>query len=104
MPYFVGCAVFGGSFLCHIYFNNYFIVVWLLYVILPLLDYLMPVDHYNYPAERVRIMEKDNRFLVPLYSAWAIDFILLYWMLYSISNGTLGTNTTTFLLYLACTA
>ena len=78
--------------------------MWLLYVVLPVFDYLMPVDHYNYPEERVRIMEKDKRFLIPLYSAWAFDFLLWYWMLYNISAGTLGTNTTTFVLYLACTA
>jgi alkane 1-monooxygenase len=41
---------------------------------------------------------------VPLYSAWAFDFILLYWMLYNISTGALGTSTYTLLLYLACTA
>jgi len=56
-------------------------------VALPLLDYLLPVDHHNYSEERVRIMEKDWRFLVPLYASWAMDFMLLYWILYEIGTG-----------------
>lgn len=104
LPYFLGCLIFTTGLLCHYFLNNYFIVVWLLYVILPLLDYLLPIDHYNYPEGRVRIMEKDKRFLVPLYTCWAMDFALLFWILHEISAGHLGTNTRTFILYALCAA
>lgn len=52
----------------------------------------MPVDHYNLPEGRVRLLEKDKRFLLPLYTVWCMDFIMLFWMLYDISVGKIGTN------------
>lgn len=104
MPYFVGCLIFTAGLISHYFLNNYFTVVWALYVILPLLDYLLPVDHFNYSENRARIMEKDKRFLAPLYVSWAFDFYLLYWILYEISTGHLGTNNRTFILYILCAA
>jgi hypothetical protein len=73
-------------------YQNIFIMIWLLYVAIPWIDYIMPVDHYNLPEGRVRLLEKDKRFLVPLYTVWVMDFALLYWILYDVSVGKVGTN------------
>ena len=63
----------------------------------PWIDYLTPVDHTNLPENRVRIYEKDKRFLIPLYSFWTIDFLFFYWILYDVHCGKIGTNNFSFL-------
>jgi hypothetical protein len=68
-----------------VYFNNFFIIVWIPFVLLPIIDFLLPVDHSNIPEERVRLMEKDKRFLIPLYTIWVMDLVLLYWNIYRIT-------------------
>lgn len=60
-------------------------MVWIPFVVLPIIDFLLPVDHSNVPEERVRLMEKDKRFLIPLYTIWAMDLLILYWNIYRIT-------------------
>ena len=77
-------VVVGLAVVCEVALNNWFLLVWIVYVILPILDYLVPLDHTNIAAERKRIVEKDSKFLAPLYIYWAMDFAILYWVLYRI--------------------
>jgi len=73
-----------------VYFGNFFVIVWIPYVLFPILDYLLPVDHTNVPENRVRILEKDKRFLIPLYLLWVMDFGIIFWVLHKISNNEVG--------------
>ncbi|TNV78363.1 hypothetical protein FGO68_gene1002 [Halteria grandinella] len=82
--------------------GNFFTIIWLLYVFLPLLDYLLPVDHYNLSEARVRIFEKDWRFLIPLYATFFMDIAFLFYMLWGISNGRFGNTTFEFMIYAIC--
>ena len=79
-------------------------MIWLMYVVLPLIDYIVPIDHSNVPPERVKLLEKDKRFLIPLYAVWVLDFAVYIWLLYGISNGTLGYTTGKFMLFAFCGA
>jgi alkane 1-monooxygenase len=79
-------------------------MVWVAFVLLPLVDYLMPISHFNIPEERVRILEKDKRFLIPLYCVWLADFCVLIWLLHGVSTGTIGATPGMFLLYAFCGA
>jgi alkane 1-monooxygenase len=65
---------------------------------------MMPVDHTNLPESRVRIYEKDKRFLIPLYSFWTLDFLFFYWVLYDIYSGKIGTTNFSFLTMAFCIA
>ena len=49
-------------------YQNVTVAVWLAYVLIPILDYLLPLEHYNLPDDRKQLFEKDNRLLFPLYS------------------------------------
>jgi len=60
------------------------------YVLLPIFDYILPVDHSNVPANRVRVLEKDSRFLIPLYLIWCMDFAILFWCIHKVSIGEVG--------------
>jgi hypothetical protein len=60
-------------------------MVWIPFVLLPIIDFLLPVDHSNVPEERVRQMEKDKRFLIPLYTIWVMDLLVLYWNIYRLT-------------------
>jgi len=90
MPYYLGLAVFVISILSEIYFGNFFILIWISYVFLPIMDYILPVDHSNIPEGRVRALEKDKRFLAPLYLVWIIDVSVLFWAIYQVSKGEIG--------------
>ena len=47
------------SLLSEVYLGNFFMLLWLAYVVLPIFDFILPVDHSNLPKDRVRIVEKD---------------------------------------------
>ena len=85
LPYFLAPSIFIVAVISEVYFNNFFIMVWIPFVVLPIIDFLLPVDHSNVPVERVRLMEKDKRFLIPLYTIWAMDLLILYWNIYRIT-------------------
>ena len=80
-------------------YGNFFFLMWVGYCLLPLLDYILPVDHFNLTPERVRKFEKDRRFLVPLYTIVLLDFAFYLSVLIRISRGTLGNTWTEFLVY-----
>jgi hypothetical protein len=60
-------------------------MIWIPFVLLPIIDFLLPVDHSNVPEERVRLMESDRRFLIPLYTIWVMDLAVLYWNIYRVT-------------------
>ncbi|TNV79299.1 hypothetical protein FGO68_gene11353 [Halteria grandinella] len=79
-------------------YGNFFMVIWIPYVFLPILDYILPVDHYNMSEARVRIVEKDWRFLIPLYATFFMDIAVLFYMLWGISNERFGLTTFEFII------
>lgn len=84
--------------------NNVTFAVWTAYCFVPILDYILPLDHYNLPENRIRAFEKDKRFLIPLYVSWASDFMIYFWTLYLCSIGRIPTTPGMFLLYCFCIA
>jgi hypothetical protein len=80
-------AVFVLSMLSDYYTGNFFLLIWIVYVLLPLVDYILPVDHQNVPEHRVKILEKDTRFMVPLYLVWVLDLGIVAWSIYKVSAG-----------------
>jgi alkane 1-monooxygenase len=67
-------------------------------VLLPTLDYILPVDHTNVPENRVRILEKDKRFLIPLYLVFFIDVCVIFWSLDRIKKGEAAQTPQSFLI------
>jgi hypothetical protein len=90
--------------LSEVFFGNFFVIVWIPYVLLPILDYILPVDHSNIAENRVRILEKDRRFLTPLYVISVLDFAILFWSIYKVSVGEAGTTNASFILWALCAA
>ena len=84
------------------FLGNFFIIVWIPYVLLPILDYILPVDHSNVAENRVRLLEKDRRFLTPLYLISVIDYAILFWSIYKVSVGEAGTTSGSFFLWALC--
>ena len=79
-------------------------VVWLSYVLIPLLDVILPLDNQNISSDRTRVLEKDQRFLIPLYTMWAIDFTMYFLLLYGISKGSIGVSWTSLAYHAVCGA
>ena len=46
---------------------------WIIFVLIPLLDYLSPLDVKNRTSEEYEVLEKDRRYLIPLYTIWLLD-------------------------------
>lgn len=59
LPNYLPCAVLFAGILCEYFWGNWFMLVWMVYVVLPVLDYILPVDHSNIPEERKKLVEKD---------------------------------------------
>jgi len=85
-------------YLSHTYYNNIFFGVWIIYALVPVLDIIVPHDNYNLPESEIRAYEKDNRYLIPLYSAWAGDFLMYFWSFYLIATGQYPTTPGLFLM------
>lgn len=99
MPCYFAILVISLQIFVNYYFGNMFFVVWLAYVALPILDYLIPVDHRNLEPERVRAFDKDKRFLIPLYLMWILDFGMFYYILHLVSVGQIAKSGFAFLMY-----
>ena len=69
-------------------------------MVIPLLDYSLPIDHYNLPEGRIRLFEKDKRFLIPLYLVWTLDYAIYFSLLYFVSTGKIAQTPTSFLMYI----
>ena len=68
-------------------FNNPTLIIWIAYVVIPLLDFLIPHDKINLSQEATETFEKDKRFLIPLYGYILIDFASFIYSLYLASTG-----------------
>ena len=104
LPYYLAPTVFVIGVLSEVFFGNFFVIVWIPFVLLPILDYILPVDHSNVAENRVRILEKDRRFLTPLYVISVLDFAILFWSIHKVSVGEAGTTNASFILWALCAA
>ncbi|CDW84105.1 alkane 1-monooxygenase [Stylonychia lemnae] len=97
LPYFVGTALILSMYYMQEKYNNIFFGVWIIYAVVPILDHIVPHDNYNLPEKEIRNYEKDSRFLIPLYTAWAADFLLYFWGFYLIVQDKYPTSPGLFL-------
>lgn len=86
------------------YYQNPLFALWLAYVLVPILDYVLPHDNYNLPEGAVSKYEKDWRWLVPIYSCWAADFGLYVYALCLCYSGRISPEPLPFALYTICAA
>jgi len=84
LPFFNFVPYFVLYYVCWYYFKHNIIpLIFLIYVIVPLVDYCLPLDHYNLEKRRAKAFEKDSRFLIPLYLYWVMDFVSYFWAIYT---------------------
>lgn len=62
--------------------HNYFAFLWYVYVLVPVIDIVLPVDHKNLTNAQVKAFEKDKRFLIPLYTYVVCDYACYFWGIY----------------------
>lgn len=84
LPYLNFMIPFMAYILIWYFFNRYLVVMILyFYIIVPLFDMALPLDTINWTKEKAKILEKDPKFLIPLYLYWAVEncnyFFGLYW-------------------------
>ena len=54
-------------------------MLWIAYALIPLLDYISPLDIKNRTPEEYEVLEKDWRYNIPLYTIWAADLYTKIW-------------------------
>eukprot|EP00347_Sterkiella_histriomuscorum_P016397 403353344 len=99
LPFFLPSVVFALMIYSEFKYANPFLIIWLAYVLIPILDYLLPVDHKNLSDFQARAFEKDKRFLIPVYLTWLIDFTIYFVVLYQVSTGKIAQTLANFLIY-----
>lgn len=83
-----------------IYFKgNYFLSIWVSFVLMPLIDSFLPIDNYNVPKGAQKKFENDWRFKVPLYFVLIMDFTLYFYLITGIASGRLGNSYFDFMVY-----
>ena len=78
--------VFPFTYALSVYLDNLMITLWVFYVFFPILDYLLPHDNENPDPKLERALEKDKRFLIPLYLGAIQDFLIYIPALYIVST------------------
>ena len=81
------------------YLNNFFIVIWVAFVILPIIDYILPLDHSSVRPELVRKFEKDYRFNIPLYMVLAADYSVYFYLINGVYSGRIGMSPMNLFIY-----
>ena len=104
LPTYTGALFFAAALYTHITYDYLYLIVWISYVLIPLLDAVIPVDMTNIPAERSRVLEKDPRFLIPLYLMWVMDFGLYFSLLYQVGTGSIAQTLPSLIYYVFCSA
>ena len=104
LPYFIPVVNILLGLYFEYYHNNFFMYLWQIYVIIPILDYTVPVDNYNPSEKRARLMEKDKRYLIPLYCVYFIDLFTTVWFLHRVSTGDIATTFGNMVYYAICLA
>lgn len=87
VPYYLTFVVLIFAMYFDLKYANPFMLVWLAYVIIPIVDYIVPLDNFNLSDEKIKVYEKDWRWLIPLYAAWFMDFGLMFYILLRVSRG-----------------
>lgn len=54
-------------------------MLWLSYALIPILDYLTPLDVKNRSPEEYEVLEKDWRYNIPLYTIWVTEIYTTIW-------------------------
>jgi alkane 1-monooxygenase len=78
-------------FVCWYLLNrNVLVMIWYIYVFVPIVDVILKLDHQNLTNEKSKKMEKDKRFLIPLYLYIVLDLCIWVWSMYMFSTGSLN--------------
>ena len=59
------------------------LLIWTIYVAFPLVDMILPFDQWNpEQGEETNSLERDWRYLIPLYFTFTADFIVYFMSLH----------------------
>ena len=78
-------SAFPVFFILSLYTGNMLLLLWILYVLYPILDLILPKDNWNPNPSYAKALEKDNRFLIPLYITFIQDWLILLYACYIVS-------------------
>ena len=88
LPFFNFAPYFILFYYCWYFMNhNVMILLMFIYLLVPIVDILLPMDKYNLKNKEAKHFEKDQRFLIPLYTFWILDFFSYFWAIYVFSFG-----------------
>jgi alkane 1-monooxygenase len=101
LPFYLGPSIFALQ--IYLYFvvgyRNLMFFTWIGYVLIPLLDFALPVDHANLTKEQAQVFQKDKRFLIPLYTVWSLDIVVYCYTMWYLSTGEIGVSMKDFLAF-----
>jgi hypothetical protein len=78
------CFVLISGLIIDAFYDNPFTIVWLIYVVVPIIDFITPYDNFNLSPNVAKVYGKDWRFLVPLYAMLITDFLSYFYMFYRV--------------------
>jgi alkane 1-monooxygenase len=86
LPTFIPVIVTIIGFIAREKYNNPYLSLWLIFAMIPVLDTIFPLDMVNFEGTRGRALEKDKRFLIPLYTMMILDFAIFYYTLVQVRD------------------
>ena len=60
-PFYITCVGVSLLLLLSIWLEKYFLLSWVVFVILPIVDQILPLDHTNPTNEEEKMLEKESR-------------------------------------------
>lgn len=82
LPYFTGVATLGPAYFIGEYYGNPFLIFWVIYALSPMIEPLLAHDDKNDSPKKVESVQKDTRFLIPLYTYVLFDLFVVIRMIF----------------------
>mmetsp|Transcript_15708 Transcript_15708/g.28682 ORF Transcript_15708/g.28682 Transcript_15708/m.28682 type:complete len:377 (-) Transcript_15708:848-1978(-) len=86
-PYFLISGLVLTDLLLTEFFRKPLVIVWVAYALLPILDQILPEDHYNPSIEEQAELKKQAKWKVPLGMYFVVDWLYQIWMIKTVVSG-----------------
>jgi alkane 1-monooxygenase len=89
-PYYLVVVLYSLFYISCERWKNPFIMAWVIYGLLPLLDYFLPIDDQNPTKQQRKMINKKFRFKLPLIIGLLTEWILLVWTIHHVMTNNEG--------------
>lgn len=79
LPYYLNSGILALFIYVTEYYHQPFVLLWIIYTLIPLIDQIIPPDNVNPTPEEEKILKKQWKWRVPIYLFIFMEWVVLFW-------------------------